>query len=158
MLSLYKETNMDIESKIIILLNEADSKMNQQEFSALAESIIDYIDEIARSKKASKPAVYRIIGAEAAELIDKIDAAIKRFGTYSYDDKGPYEVMNMKEIMIGLQSKPTAEIGKILSEVLDSYPNYGRAHSFVCCVLGELDYLPEEEFDELLGLDDRFEY
>ncbi|NBR96056.1 MAG: hypothetical protein EBT48_00365 [Verrucomicrobia bacterium] len=106
---------MDIESKIIELLNEADSKMSQQEFSSLAESVIDYIDEIGRSKKASKPTVYRIIGAEAAELIDKIDAAIKRFGTYSYDDKGPYEVMNMKEIMTGLQSKPVKEIGKIPS-------------------------------------------
>lgn len=72
---------MDIESKIIELLNEADSKMSQQEFSSLAESVIDYIDEIGRSKKASKPTVYRIIGAEAAELIEKIDAAIKRFGT-----------------------------------------------------------------------------
>lgn len=149
---------MDIESKIIELLNEADSKMSQQEFSSLAESVIDYIDEIGRSKKASKPTVYRIIGAEAAELIEKIDAAIKRFGTYSYDDKGPYEVMNMKEIMTGLQSKPVKEIGKILSEVLDAYPVYGRAHSFVCCVIGELDYLPEEEFDELLDSDERFEY
>jgi len=144
---------MDIESKIIALLNEAGSKMNQQEFSALAESVIDYIDEIARSKK--QPV---IISSDALDLINKIDAAIKKFGTYSYDDKGPYEVMNINEIMIGLQSKPIAEIGKILSEVLDNYPNYDRAHRFVCCVIGELDYLPEEEFDKLFDLDERFEY
>jgi len=144
---------MDIEGRIIELLKEADSKMSIGEFESLAESIIDYIDEM-RIKKSRKP----IVGAEAAKLIDKIDAAIKKFGTYSYDDKGPYEVMNMKEIMIGLQSKPVKEIGKILSEVLDGYPNYGRAHRFVCCVLGELDYLPEEEFDEILYSDERFEY
>jgi len=144
---------MDIENKIIELLNEADSKMNQQEFSSLAESIIDYIDEIGRSKKQPVS-----ISPAALNLINKIDAAIQKFGTYSYDDKGPYEVMNMKEIMIGLQAKPITEIGKILSEVLDNYPNYGRAHSFVCCVIGELDYLPEEEFDKLFDLDERFEY
>jgi hypothetical protein len=144
---------MDIENKIITLLNEADSKMNQQEFSALAESVIDYIDEIARSKKQPVS-----ISPDAIELIGKIDKTIQKFGTYSYDDKGPYEVMNMKEIMIGLQVKPITEIGKILSEVLDNYPVYGRAHSFVCCVIGELDYLPEEEFDKLFDLDERFEY
>jgi hypothetical protein len=144
---------MDIENKIITLLNEAGSKMNQQEFSSLAESIIDYIDEIARSKKQPVS-----ISSDALDLINKIDAAIKKFGTYSYDDKGPYEVMNINEIMIGLQVKPITEIGKILSEVLDNYPNYDRAHTFVGCVIGELDYLPEEEFDKLFDLDERFEY
>jgi len=147
---------MDIENKIIALLNEADSKMNQQEFSELADSLIDYIDK----SKISKSKIQRksIIGVEATAIIKKIDAAINKFGTYNFDDKGPGEVMNMKEIMIGLQSKPIKEIGKILSEVLNGYPNYERAHRFVCCVIGELDYLPEEDFDELLDFDERFEY
>ena len=144
---------MDIESKIIALLNEADSKMNQQEFTALAESVIDYIDEIARSKK--QPAR---ISPVAADIIAKIDKAIQKFGTYSYDDKGPGEVMDINSIIINLQGKPIKEIGRILSEVLDNYPNYSRANTFVCCVIGEFDYLQEDEFDELLDLDERFEY
>ncbi len=40
----------DIENKIIEALNEADIKLDKKEFEQLASSIIDYIDEIARSK------------------------------------------------------------------------------------------------------------
>jgi len=39
-----------IENKIIEILNEADEKLNKEEFEQLSESISDYIDEIARSK------------------------------------------------------------------------------------------------------------
>lgn len=41
----------EMEDKIIELLNESDSKLSKEEFAVLAESIIDYIDEIGRSKK-----------------------------------------------------------------------------------------------------------
>ena len=40
-----------LENKIIKLLNEADEKLNKREFKSLAESVIDYIDEISRSKR-----------------------------------------------------------------------------------------------------------
>ncbi len=43
----------EIENKIIELLNEADEKLSKMEFESLAESIIDYIDKIARSKTQS---------------------------------------------------------------------------------------------------------
>jgi len=89
--------------------------MNQNEFSSLAESIIDYIDEITRNKKKTVN-----ISHEAIEIISMLDKAIQKFGTYSYDDKGPYEVMNIDAIVKNLQGKPVKEIGKILSEVLDN--------------------------------------
>jgi hypothetical protein len=41
----------DLESKIVELLNEADETLTKDEFETLAESIIDYINELARSKK-----------------------------------------------------------------------------------------------------------
>jgi hypothetical protein len=40
-----------IENEIITLLNKAEIDLNREEFGSLAESIIDYIDEIARRKK-----------------------------------------------------------------------------------------------------------
>lgn len=40
----------EIENKIIEALNEADAKLSKKEFEILSESIIDYIDEIGRSK------------------------------------------------------------------------------------------------------------
>lgn len=47
------EENLEIiEEKIIECLNEADAKLNADDFERLSTSIIDYIDEIARNKKA----------------------------------------------------------------------------------------------------------
>ena len=40
-----------IENEIIALLNKAEIDLNRSEFESLAESIIYYIDEIARRKK-----------------------------------------------------------------------------------------------------------
>lgn len=40
-----------IENKIIKCLDEADEKLDANDFNRLSESIIDYIDEIIRSKK-----------------------------------------------------------------------------------------------------------
>jgi hypothetical protein len=40
-----------IENKIVELLNEADNKLDSEDFHRLSESIIDYIDEIGRSKR-----------------------------------------------------------------------------------------------------------
>lgn len=40
-----------IENKIIECLNDADDKLNVDDFSRLSESIIEYIDEIGRSKR-----------------------------------------------------------------------------------------------------------
>ncbi len=40
-----------IEDKIIDSLNEANEKLTLVEFESLAESIIDYIDEISRMKR-----------------------------------------------------------------------------------------------------------
>ena len=40
-----------IENEIIDLLNKAEIDLNRSEFESLAESIIYYIDEIARRKK-----------------------------------------------------------------------------------------------------------
>jgi hypothetical protein len=66
--------------------------------------------------------------------------------------------MNIDAIVKNLQGKPVKEIGRILSEVLDNYPVYGRASTLVNCIIGEFDYLPEEEFNELFDCDERFEY
>jgi len=41
----------EIENRIIRILNFADEFLTKREFDSMAESIIDYIDEISRSKR-----------------------------------------------------------------------------------------------------------
>jgi hypothetical protein len=98
------------------------------------------------------------VSESANDIMSQIDNSIERFGSYSFDDKGPWEVMDINSIKKNLSTKSIKEIGAILSEILDNYSNYERARSVVGCILGEFDSLPESEFDELLDLDDRFEY
>lgn len=91
-------------------------------------------------------------------IMNETDKAIKKYGEYSFDDKGPWEVMNFDSIIKDLKEKSVTEIANILSEVLDNYPNYNRVSSVVSCIISELDYLPEDEFEQLLSSDKRFEY
>ena len=98
------------------------------------------------------------VSESANEIMSQIDKAIEMFGSYSFDDKGPWEVMDINSIKKNLSTKSIKEIAAILSEILDNYSNYERATSVVGCILGEFDSLPEAEFDELLDSDDRFEY
>jgi hypothetical protein len=98
------------------------------------------------------------VSKTAADIMKKIDEAIKRFGSYSFDDKGPDEVMDIDSITVKLKGKPIKEIASILSEILDNYSDSKRALRFVECIIGEFDYLPEDEFTELLESDERFEY
>ena len=98
------------------------------------------------------------VGESATDIMSQIDKAIEMFGSYSFDDKGPWEVMDINSIKKNLSTKSIKEIASILSQVLDNYSNYERASYVVNCILGEFDSLPEDEFDELLDSDDRFEY
>ncbi len=101
---------------------------------------------------------YDSVSDIANDIMKDIDKAIELFGSYSFDDKGPYEVMNLVPIVKKLKDKPISEIGSILSEVLDKYSDLSRSTEVVNCILGEFDTLPKDKFDELLRLDDRFEY
>jgi hypothetical protein len=46
-----QEQMKQLEDKIIDLLDEAGEKLSKDDFGILAESIIDYIDDISRSKR-----------------------------------------------------------------------------------------------------------
>ena len=98
------------------------------------------------------------ISPAAIDIMDRIDNAVEKFGSYTFDDKGAWEVMSISSIKKELAGKPAEEIASILSEVLDSYSNKHRASETVSCIISELDDMPEEEFDRLLGSDERFEY
>lgn len=98
------------------------------------------------------------ISPAAIDIMDRIDKAVEKFGSYTFDDKGAWEVMSISSIKKELAGKPAEEIASILSEVLDSYSNKHRASETVSCIISELDDMPEEEFDRLLGSDERFEY
>lgn len=101
----------------------------------------------------------------AFQIMDDLDDALKTFGSYTFGDKGPHEVMDVGSIRNKLKALPSIkDIGETLSQVLDNAENYcseaseDQAIYLVGCIIGEFDYLSEEDFTELLDSDDRFEY
>lgn len=53
----------------------------------------------------------------AKEILTKIREAVKEFGTYSYEDKGPYEVMDVGELEAKLRELPADEMKIVFNEV-----------------------------------------
>lgn len=104
------------------------------------------------------------ISEEALNIMKEIDCALSEFGSYTFKDKGPDEVMYISNIKKRLEKKSIREIASILTEVLDNYNSvyanikYDHANSVVNCLIDEFNSLPEEEFEELLSYDSRFEY
>ena len=104
------------------------------------------------------------ISKEALYIMKEIDNALIEFGSYTFEDKGPDEVMYISNLKKELEKKTVKEIASILTEVLDNYDNiskignYNHAIRVVECLINEFDKLPEEEFEELLSYDSRFEY
>jgi hypothetical protein len=78
------------------------------------------------------------------ECLTELDVALKRFGTYSFDDKGPYEVMDVESLARKLRVMPVAEATTVLLELAASPEHKGRGNSLASVLVGEL-----EDWDEL---------
>lgn len=93
----------------------------------------------------------------ALDFIQQIKTALKDFGEYTFGDKGADEVMDIRSVVKSLSSMDIPEIGKILSQVLDTQEvKYNFTSEFVSSVISGLDHM--DDFEELFDIDDRFEY
>jgi len=63
-----------------------------------------------------------------AECLDKIGVALKMFGTYQYDDKGPNEVMDVDELETKFRALPAKDAAAILLELDTSKKHKGRGN------------------------------
>tara|TARA_Y100000389_G_scaffold4207_1_gene4012 strand:+ start:11443 stop:11727 length:285 start_codon:yes stop_codon:yes gene_type:complete len=89
------------------------------------------------------------------KLIKDLEIALERFGTYSYYDKGADEVMDINGWMTKLDKLTIKELGTTLSYVLDNHKDSGN---LVECIIGCSDHREENDFGELLDMDERFQY
>ncbi len=79
------------------------------------------------------------------ECLTELGVALKQFGTYSFDDKGPYEVMDVESLARKLRVMPVAEATTVLLELAASPEHKGRGNSLASTLVGELD-----DWEELL--------
>ena len=78
------------------------------------------------------------------ECLTELGVALKRFGTYSFDDKGPYEVMDVESLARKLRVMPVAEATSVLLELASCNEYDGRSNELARALVGEL-----EDWDEL---------
>lgn len=78
----------------------------------------------------------------AKECIRQIKEARKLFGTYTWDDKGPRDVMDMQKIMKEFNAMSATEVRDILADVM----KYKHGYLFCSVVLVDSQNRPDEEF------------
>jgi hypothetical protein len=83
-------------------------------------------------------------------ILSKLKEALEKFGTYSFDDKGPDEVMNTQSIINELKTLSSEQAGLILKEV--SLSKNERGKRLAECLVSGLDDMPEEWFENLLKI------
>ena len=54
-------------------------------------------------------------------ILNKLKFALEEHGRYTYEDKGPYEVIDVEEINEKLNTLSAQEVGKALSYVYDNH-------------------------------------
>ena len=83
----------------------------------------------------------------AKVILKKLDEALKMFGTYSYYDKGPDEVMNVMSIANELKELTAKEAGEILKEV----GNAEHGEHLRDCLANCMDNVKDDKwFEEML--------
>ena len=94
----------------------------------------------------------------ALELNDDMLYALKRYGEYSFEDKGPDEVMDMSKYDGIMKDKSIEEIAEILNKFYDLTEDKEHAVDVVNSIVTNLD--DREDFEDLWNYDEHeiFEY
>lgn len=81
------------------------------------------------------------------EILNQMRTALKEFGEYAFEDKGPDEVMAIQPIVDALKSMPAAEARTVLEEVHDGGDG---GYALASYLVVSLDDQPEEWWDTLM--------
>jgi hypothetical protein len=87
------------------------------------------------------------------KILTELDNAIKRFGVYTYHDKGASEIMELVTIDKELNDLSTQEVIDVLKYLLD---NHQDSKVLVDDLVQNLDH--REDFEDILDSDERFDY
>jgi len=84
------------------------------------------------------------------EIIESLKEALETFGTYTFDDKGPDEVMDTDKITDRLSKLTAKEAGEVLKRVRETPMKGKRSEHLADYLANMLDEMPEEWFEEML--------
>lgn len=82
------------------------------------------------------------------KCLSKLGEALKRFGTYSFDDKGPNDVMDIEELTREIRRLPVVDAVAVLQAINTSEKYEGRASTLASNLIVDM-----QDWDELLEQD-----
>ncbi len=80
----------------------------------------------------------------AQHCLDEIGISLKRFGTYSYDDKGPHEVMDVDTLEEKFRTLTATDAGEVILKLAQSKKHKGRGEYLASTLLCNM-----QDWDEL---------
>lgn len=92
------------------------------------------------------------------EILDKLRAALKKFGEYSFDDRGPSEVMDVDAILAELAHMPAASAGRVLLEVSAEHVTGGRGLALATYLVSRLECQDANWLEEVMKVSGITEY
>jgi len=78
------------------------------------------------------------------KLSNDLTDALKKFGEYSFDDKGPSDVMDIMKYNRIFHDMPILDVCNVLNKFYEIYPNQKRSASLINEII--------------IGLDDRIDF
>ena len=84
------------------------------------------------------------------DVLIQMKEALKRFGTYSFDDKGPHEVMDIFSITNYVKLLPKEEAVEFIKEIVDSQGYSDRNKDVANAIFGDCDDMSDEWFKYVL--------
>jgi hypothetical protein len=87
----------------------------------------------------------------STRIIKELGEALKMFGSYTFDDKGPQEVMGINELCEELRKLPAKEACDILVEVATCKKHKGRGLSVAMSIACDLQDWDELYANEVMG-------
>lgn len=84
------------------------------------------------------------------KLLNELKQALKNFGTYSFDDKGPHEVMDVNSLVREYKILSLAEKMQVSKDLKSN----SRSNEVLIAILSELDekQLPEKDLKKILDV------
>lgn len=84
----------------------------------------------------------------STDIIHRLNVALRSFGAYSFDDKGPREVMDISAIVEALNAMPVEEAIKSMEETCN---HSGRGMNLVGTLLVDMQTLPDERWNAIMA-------
>ena len=85
-------------------------------------------------------------------VMKELGVALKQFGTYSFDDKGPNEVMDLNPFIDEFLKMPRKDAAEAIIEIASSKKYKGRGLTVAMHLVTEMQDCPE--LFEIAGIDD----